>query len=104
MSEPQTTSLLNYAQAEMSDVATIAVYDLDRHKKRLELKMPSADGNAVEIVSLDFSHDGKHLLAQGGAPTWTCMLWWWKKNKPLAQQAKRHAPSSPEYKQRFEKR
>ena len=71
----------------MSDVATIAVYDLDRHKKRLELKMPSADGNAVEIVSLDFSHDGKHLLAQGGAPTWTCMLWWWEKNKPLAQHA-----------------
>ena len=71
----------------MSDVATIAVYDLDRRKKRLELKMPSADGNAVEIVSLDFSHDGKNLLAQGGAPSWTCMLWWWEKNKPLAHHA-----------------
>merc|ERR1719498_2046486 len=80
------------AVAEMSDVATISIYDLDRKRNKKELKMPSADGNAVEIVSLDFSHDGKHLLAQGGAPSWTCMLWLWEKNRALAH----HAHVSPD--------
>ena len=40
-------------------------YDLEKKRKKRELKMPSIDGTAgVEVVSLDFSHDGKLLLAQ----------------------------------------
>lgn len=74
------------AVAELADVPTITIYDVDKRRKKRELKQPSVDGTpGVEILSLDFSQDGKLVLAQGAAPTWTCVLWAWEKNKPVSQ-------------------
>jgi len=74
------------AVAELAEYATISIYDIEKRRKKRELKQPSVDGTpGVEIVALDFSQDGKILLAQGGAPMWTCVLWAWEKNKPVSQ-------------------
>jgi len=60
----------------------IIIYDLmhDSSKRQRVLNMP-LEVNFREIVSLDFSPDGKYLIAQGGAPDWIVCMWLWEKNK-----------------------
>ena len=36
---------------------------------------------STEIVSLDFSADGKYLIAQTNGPDWMLYMWQWDKNK-----------------------
>lgn len=43
----------------------------------------SPEIQSTEIVSMDISPDGKHLLTQGGAPDWTLINWQHEKSKPL---------------------
>ena len=38
-----------------------------------------AELESKEVVSLAFSHDGKYLLAQGGAPDYRYVQYWNKK-------------------------
>jgi hypothetical protein len=40
--------------------------------------------NFTEIVSMDFSPDGKYLIAQGAAPDWMLCMWLWEKSKLLS--------------------
>lgn len=63
----------------------IIVYDLmhDTSKRQRLLQMPP-EVNFTEIVSLDFSPDGKYLIAQGAQPDWMMCMWLWEKNKLLS--------------------
>jgi len=63
----------------------IIIYDLlhDTSKRQRVLQMPP-DTNFQDIVSMDFSPDGKYLIAQGAQPDWTLCMWLWEKNKLLS--------------------
>merc|ERR1711881_546317 len=63
----------------------IIIYDLlhDSSKRQRLIQMPP-EVNFSEIVSLDFSPDGKYLIAQGAQPDWMLCMWLWEKNKLLS--------------------
>lgn len=63
----------------------IIIYDLanDSAKTKKMLTMPP-EFSFRDIVSLDFSPDGKFLIAQGAAPDWTLCMWLWEKSKLLS--------------------
>lgn len=63
----------------------IIIYDLlnDNSKRQRILTMPP-EMQFNEIVSLDFSPDGKFLIAQGGRPDWMLCMWLWEKSKLLS--------------------
>ncbi|BFY99763.1 hypothetical protein BsWGS_02803 [Bradybaena similaris] len=69
------------ALAEGGERATITMYDLHslRRKRVLSCNEVAAD----EYVSLAFSPDIKCLVAQGGKPDWTLVLWVWEKGKVM---------------------
>ncbi|GMH45741.1 hypothetical protein BSKO_13704 [Bryopsis sp. KO-2023] len=67
------------AVAERADKGMITIFDLQTLKRRKVLV--SVDAGSKEYVSLSFSHDGKLLAAQGGAPEWNLLLWLWEKSK-----------------------
>lgn len=48
-----------------------------------------------EYVSLSFSPDGKMLLAQGGAPDWSLLLWTWEKSKVASSVRSTNLQGSP---------
>lgn len=48
-----------------------------------------------EYVSLSFSPDGKLLLAQGGAPDWSLLLWTWEKSKVASSVRSTNLQGSP---------
>ena len=52
----------------------------------------SSWGGEQEVVSLDFSSDGRLLAAQGGAPAWNLVLWAWEKSK-ITSLVKTSSPS-----------
>merc|ERR1711881_187707 len=63
----------------------IIIYDLlhDSSKRQRLIQMPP-EVNFSEIVSLDFSPDGKYLIAQGAQPDWMLCMWLWEKSKLLS--------------------
>jgi len=68
------------AIAETADHAFVTLYNVEKRKKINTLKMPDCE----TIVSAAFSPDGKYLLTQGGAPTWSIVCWSVEKGKPVA--------------------
>ena len=77
-------NLKHLAVAESYPVAsgtpsTITVYELATLKRRKVL--PAGEQHAGDILDVDFSQDGRFLLAQGGAPDWMLTLWVWEKAK-----------------------
>jgi hypothetical protein len=54
-----------------------------------------------EYVSLSFSPDGKMLLAQGGAPDWSLLLWTWEKSKIASSVRSTNLQGSPVVKVRW---
>lgn len=48
-----------------------------------------------EYISLSFSPDGKLLLAQGGAPDWSLVLWTWEKSKVACSVRSTNLQGSP---------
>lgn len=48
-----------------------------------------------EYVSLSFSPDGKMLLAQGGGPDWSLLLWTWEKSKVASSVRSTNLQGSP---------
>ena len=68
------------AIAETADHAFVTLYNVDKRKKINTLKMPDCE----TVVSAAFSSDGKYLLTQGGAPTWSIVCWSVEKGKPVA--------------------
>jgi len=63
----------------------IIIYDLlhDSSKRQRLITMP-AEVSFNEIISMDFSPDGKYLIAQGAQPDWMLCMWLWEKNKLLS--------------------
>ncbi|KAJ3327353.1 Cilia- and flagella-associated protein 57 [Blyttiomyces sp. JEL0837] len=61
----------------------IVVCDLQNTRRRKILNMPEGS-SAKEIVSVSFSNDSKHVVAQSCAPDWTLFYWSWEKTKLLA--------------------
>lgn len=63
----------------------IVIYDLmnDNSKRQRILSMPP-EMTFQEIVSMDFSPDGKFLIAQGAQPDWMLCMWLWEKSKLLS--------------------
>ncbi|KAJ3101659.1 Cilia- and flagella-associated protein 57 [Phlyctochytrium planicorne] len=78
----------------------VIVMDVQNPRKRKILMPPEgiqskvvsysdyfAEANASlpqEIISVSFSNDSKHVLAQSGAPDWGLYYWSWEKTKLLA--------------------
>lgn len=63
----------------------IVIYDLmnDNNKRQRILTMPP-EMTFQEIASMDFSPDGKFLIAQGAQPDWMLCMWLWEKSKLLS--------------------
>lgn len=64
-------------KASVGAHSTITVYDLATLKRRKTLAAPET--GSPEVVDLSFSADSRLLLAQGGAPEWSLVLWVWEK-------------------------
>jgi WD40 repeat protein len=69
------------AVSESSDKATVTVFDCIGLKRRRMLQ--STECLSKEFVSISFSSDSRVLIAQGGAPDWTLIIWSWEKSKQL---------------------
>jgi len=59
----------------------VTIYDATTLKKRKVFTC--SDMKSEALVDISFSADGKQLLAFGGDPDWTLMIWSWEKNKCL---------------------
>lgn len=70
------------AVAERSERGVITVFDLHTLKRRRLLT--TTETSTREFVCVAFSPDSKFLMAQGGAPDWTLVIWAWEKAKFLA--------------------
>lgn len=70
------------AIAESGDLAQVQIIDTVTRKRRKVLS--AADLGSDRFVSLSFSADGRHLVTQGGAPSWNLLYWNWERSKPLA--------------------
>ncbi|KAJ3200395.1 Cilia- and flagella-associated protein 57 [Entophlyctis luteolus] len=60
----------------------VVLVDLQNPRKKKFL-MPPDGSSAKEFISVSFTNDSKHILAQTGAPDWTLHLWMWEKTKHL---------------------
>ena len=69
------------AFTEYGDRPLLIVYDLETHKRKKLLRC--AEFKSKEVVSLAFSHDSKYLLAQGGAPDFQLVYFFWEKGKVI---------------------
>ena len=69
------------AVSESSDKATVTVFDVIGLKRRRMLQ--STECLSKEFISISFSSDSRVLVAQGGAPDWTIVIWSWEKSKQL---------------------
>jgi WD40 repeat protein len=69
------------AVSESSDKATVTIFDCIGLKRRRMLQ--STECLSKEFVSISFSSDSRVLIAQGGAPDWTLVIWSWEKSKQL---------------------
>ena len=67
------------AFAERGDRPHVVVYDLELRRRRKVLRC--AEFVSEEVISLAFSNDSKYLLAQGGAPDYSLVYFFWEKNK-----------------------
>uniref|UniRef100_T1J5P9 WD repeat-containing protein 55 homolog n=1 Tax=Strigamia maritima TaxID=126957 RepID=T1J5P9_STRMM len=61
--------------------AIINIYD-PMTRRRLKT-LVSSEAQCKEYVSMAFASDGKHFIAQGGAPDWILTFWLWEKNRLL---------------------
>eukprot|EP01062_Namystynia_karyoxenos_P016092 TRINITY_DN15868_c0_g1_i1.p1 TRINITY_DN15868_c0_g1~~TRINITY_DN15868_c0_g1_i1.p1 ORF type:complete len:1211 (+),score=554.97 TRINITY_DN15868_c0_g1_i1:104-3736(+) len=73
------------AVATSGDNPSVEIFDTTNRKRRkiLTLQDPS-QLDSREYVCLAFSHDGRHLVTQGGAPGWNLVFWTWDRSKALA--------------------
>ena len=69
------------AFAERGDRPHVVVFDLELRRRRKVLRC--AEFVSQEVISLAFSHDSKYLLAQGGAPDYSLVYFFWEKNKVI---------------------
>ena len=69
------------AFAERGDRPHVVVFDLELRRRRKVLRC--AEFVSQEVISLAFSHDSKYLLAQGGAPDFSLVYFFWEKNKVI---------------------
>eukprot|EP00002_Diphylleia_rotans_P000166 TRINITY_DN1008_c0_g1_i4.p1 TRINITY_DN1008_c0_g1~~TRINITY_DN1008_c0_g1_i4.p1 ORF type:complete len:1179 (-),score=303.89 TRINITY_DN1008_c0_g1_i4:414-3950(-) len=80
------------AISERADKGMITIFDLHSMKRRKVLSHPELA--TKEFVCMCFSADSKSLLAQGGDPDWTLVLWSWDKAKILASMKVSNATNS----------
>mmetsp|Transcript_155 Transcript_155/g.483 ORF Transcript_155/g.483 Transcript_155/m.483 type:complete len:1201 (-) Transcript_155:691-4293(-) len=83
------------AVAERSERGVITVFDLHSLKRRRLLT--TTETAAREFVCLAFSPDSKFLMAQGGAPDWTLVIWAWEKAKFISAAKTATAPNAAMY-------
>lgn len=69
------------AFTEYGDRPLLIVYDLETNKRRKILRC--AEFKSHEVISLAFSHDSKYLLAQGSAPDFQLVYFFWEKGKVI---------------------
>ena len=69
------------AFTEYGDRPLLIVYDLETNKRRKILRC--AEFKSKEVISLAFSHDSKYLLAQGSAPDFQLVYFFWDKGKVI---------------------
>ena len=69
------------AFTEYGDRPLLIVYDLETNKRRKILRC--AEFKSKEVISLAFSHDSKYLLAQGSAPDFQLVYFFWEKGKVI---------------------
>eukprot|EP00094_Tigriopus_californicus_P008583 TCALIF_08273-PA protein Name:"Similar to WDR65 WD repeat-containing protein 65 (Homo sapiens)" AED:0.08 eAED:0.08 QI:0/0.28/0.12/0.75/0.42/0.37/8/0/1160 len=81
------------AFAERGDRPYVIVYDLEMRKRRKVLRC--AEFSSEEVISLAFSHDSKYLLAQGGAPDFSLVYFFWEKNKVITTLKNLSTPKVP---------
>jgi len=85
------------AVAEKGERAEINIYTLSSGKRRLKQSLVCNEMTSKEFVSLAFSPDGKHLLAQGGAPDWILINFAWEKSKPVQMAQVSNQTGAPVY-------
>ncbi|KAJ3066607.1 Cilia- and flagella-associated protein 57 [Podochytrium sp. JEL0797] len=61
----------------------VVMMDLQNPRKK-KLLMPPEGFASKEFISVCFSNDGKHIIAQSGGPDWLLCYWIWEKTKLLA--------------------
>ena len=71
----------------------VVVFDLETRKRRTVLRC--AEFVSEEVISLAFSHDSKYLLAQGGAPDFSLVYFFWEKNKVITTLRNLSTPKNP---------
>ena len=87
------------AVAEAGSEGIVTVYDTLNFKKRKVLTAP--DGMAAELTHIEFSPDGKLLLAQGCGPDWRSALWVWEKAKVVSVFATSNSAAAPVHQGQF---
>jgi WD40 repeat protein len=71
------------AIAESGEHPQIQIVDTSTRKRRRVLSV--SDLGSDKFVAVEFSADGRHLVTQGGHPSWNLLYWNWERSKPLAQ-------------------
>eukprot|EP00756_Hemistasia_phaeocysticola_P009945 Hpha_TRINITY_DN14971_c5_g7::TRINITY_DN14971_c5_g7_i1::g.143967::m.143967 len=73
------------AVAVSGENPSIEIFDTTNRKKKRALTLQEPGSlDSREYVCLAFSHDGRHLVTQGGAPGWNVVFWTWDRSKFLA--------------------
>jgi cilia- and flagella-associated protein 57 len=70
------------AVAEKAEKGLVTVFDVQTLKRRRLLT--TLESSSKEFVSVAFSQDAKFLVALGGAPDFTLVVWIWEKAKYVA--------------------
>ncbi|KAJ3026946.1 UNVERIFIED_CONTAM: Cilia- and flagella-associated protein 57, partial [Siphonaria sp. JEL0065] len=61
----------------------IVLIDLQNPRKK-KVMMPPEGFGAKEFICVNFTNDGKHIIAQSGGPDWLLCYWMWEKTKLIA--------------------
>eukprot|EP01065_Artemidia_motanka_P053300 TRINITY_DN985_c0_g1_i1.p1 TRINITY_DN985_c0_g1~~TRINITY_DN985_c0_g1_i1.p1 ORF type:complete len:1217 (+),score=514.48 TRINITY_DN985_c0_g1_i1:99-3749(+) len=73
------------AVAVSGESPSVEIFDTTNRKRRKVLTLQDpASLESREYVCLAFSHDGRHLVTQGGAPGWNLVFWTWDRSKAMA--------------------
>ncbi|CCW63626.1 unnamed protein product [Phytomonas sp. EM1] len=72
------------AIAEGGENPQVQVIDTMTRKRRKLLSISPSELGSDRFIAMAFSTDGRHLVTQGGGPSWNLYYWNWERSKPLA--------------------